>query len=69
MNESAEHPSHDDSADQELSASLAGHGDLPKHDGDEPTTPDDASAPAAPADDDADALEEIEDSPVRTKNS
>lgn len=68
MNESAERPNHDDSADQELSASLAGHGDLPKHDGGEPTTRGDAAAPAAPADD-ADALEEIEDSPVRTKNS
>ncbi|WP_104182268.1 hypothetical protein [Arthrobacter sp. B0490] len=68
MNASADHPNHDESADQELSASLAGHDDLPKHDGDEPTTPGDASAPAAPAED-GDALEEIEDSPVRTKNS
>ena len=53
MSTQNEQPTHDESADEELSESLAGHADLPE--GDE------ANA--------TESLEEIDDSPVRTKNS
>ena len=70
MNESAARPPHDETADEELSTSLAGHSTLPDADGDGP-----APADAPPAEDtvvldeDSPVLEEIDDSPVRTENS
>ncbi len=58
MSESVEHPTHDPSADEELSTSLEGHSDLPD-DGDGTGSPEDGAA----------VLDEIDDSPVKTKNS
>ena len=60
MSESVEHPTHDPSADEELSTSLEGHSDLPD-DGDGTGSSEDGDGAAV--------LEEIDDSPVRTKNS
>lgn len=61
MSTKDEQPTHDESADEELSESLAGHEAL-SEDGD-------AEAPSAGEDGEPSPLEEIEDSPVRTKNS
>ncbi|MUK01225.1 hypothetical protein GM708_04325 [Vibrio cholerae] len=56
-----------ESADQELSKSLSGHADLPdENDGSEQGG--DVSTPAADGKP-SEPLAEVEDSPVRTKNS
>ncbi len=77
MNESTARPPHDDSADEELSASLAGHSSLPDHDhdhdhdheGEAPATPEPSADDTEVLDEDSPVLEEIDDSPVRTENS
>jgi hypothetical protein len=70
VNDSAARPLHDETADEELSTSLAGHSALPDDAG-EPPEPSDAP-PADDADlldEDSPVLEEIDNSPVRTENS
>ncbi len=70
MNESVERPDHDESADEELAESLAGHSELPDHGDDTSSTPVETPAQkAVDGDEDSPVLDEIEDSPVRTKNS
>ncbi len=70
MNESVERPNRDEAADEELSDSLAGHSKLPVHGDDTSSAPVGTPAQeAVDADEDSPVLEEIEDSPVRTKNS
>ncbi len=76
MSDSVEHPTHDPSADEELSSSLEGHSELP--DGAESTTSASADEElsssleghsALPDEGESSVLDQVDDSPVRTKNS
>ncbi|MHA7280272.1 hypothetical protein ACX80H_11020 [Arthrobacter sp. MDT2-2] len=70
MNNPVGHPPHDKSADEELSASLAGHSHLSDDDDGSSAAPiADPSPEATDKDEASPVLEEIEDSPVRTENS
>jgi hypothetical protein len=70
VNESAAQPLHDETADEELSTSLAGHSALPDADGEAPAPSDAPRAEDADLlDEDSPVLEEIDNSPVRTENS
>jgi hypothetical protein len=70
MSNSVERPLHDESADEELSTSLAGHSQLPDHEDDSSAaSTEDLPSNALNQGEPSPVLEEIEDSPVRTKNS
>lgn len=77
MSDSVEHPTHDPSADEELSSSLEGHSELPDGAADSATS---ASADeelsssleshsVLPGEGESSVLDQADDSPVRTKNS
>lgn len=66
-----ERPRHDESADEEVTSSLEGHSDLPEEGSAAPKAPapDTSDPQTSVSDDDSSPLDEIEDSPVKTKNS
>jgi hypothetical protein len=70
MNDPAGPAPHDGSADEELSTSLTGHSELATHvDGSSAAPIADPSAEALGNIETSPVLEEIDDSPVRTDNS
>ena len=71
MSTKDEQRTHDESADKDLSKSLAGHEDLSKDDeAGRRSSAKNGAQDGTPADDALTSpLEEVEDSPVRTKNS
>lgn len=70
VNESVVHPAPDDSEDEDSSTSPKGHSHVPD-DGDHPSVAPSANPSTETPDQEeaSSALEEIDDSPVRTKNS